>query len=400
MVVLTAILLAWTASYAFVAALVASRRARKPSAAMPDPTVRQTVLQRVLLVRPVTGDAPAVVEAMSTMPRIAPGLGVRWVAAVASADDPAWPVACRAAATLRAAGIDADAMLTGARGPNRKAEQLAVAADANDGDVIVVIDADVDLASVDLAALVGPLDTSARGRPIGVAWSPPVEVRVATLGDRISRAILGGSWQAFAVLSRLDPRLLVGKCFALRREVLDAIGGFAALRLHLGEDFELARRVVSGGWVLHCSPHPVRSLASGRTVADVIDRYARWLWVVRAQRPLRLLAYPLWIAAAPLLVIAGLGMLGVDAAAGAAILGTTLATRGAVAVMATRAGGLPLRGGLGIDMWLADVALLWALVRVVGSREVRWADRTLRLGEDGRLESGPEPAHHPPRRGR
>jgi ceramide glucosyltransferase len=395
MVVLTAILLAWTASYAFVAALVASRRARTPSAAMRD----QTVVQTVLLVRPVTGDAPAIVEAMSTLPRTAPGLSVRWVAAVANADDPAWPVACRAAATLRAAGIDADAILTGARGPNRKAEQLAVATAANDGDVIVVIDADVDLASVDLAALIAPLDGSAGGRPIGVAWSPPIEIRAVTLGDRISRAILGGSWQAFAVLSRLDPRLLVGKCFAMRREVLDAIGGFAALRLHLGEDFELARRVDAGGWALHCTAHPVRSLASGRTVADVIDRYARWLWVVRAQRPLRLLAYPLWLAAAPLLVLAGLGMLGVDAAMGAAILGTTLATRGAVAVMATRAGGLPLRGGLGIDVWLADLAVLWALVRVVGSREVRWADRTLRLGEDGRLEPGPEPAHDPPRSG-
>lgn len=385
--VLTAILLAWAASYAFVAALVASRRPRTHGTKEGD--------HHVLLVRPVTGDAPAVAQAMSTVPRVPPGLSLRWVAAVASADDPAWPLACRAAATLRAAGIDAEAMLTAARGPNRKAEQLAAATAANDGDIVVVIDADVDLASVDLAALIAPLGATAGGRPIGVAWSPPVETRATTLGDRISRAILGGSWQAFGVLARLDPRLLVGKCFALRREVLDALGGFAALRRHLGEDFELARRVVAGGWTLHCTAHPVRSLACGRSVSEVVDRYVRWLWVVRAQRPLRLLAYPLWLAAAPLLVLAGLAMLGVDAAAGAAILGTTLATRGAVAVMATRAGGLPLRGRLGLDVWLADLALLWALVRVLGSREVRWADRTLRLGEDGRLESSPEAVHDP-----
>lgn len=389
--VLSGILLAWVASYAFVAALVASRRPRSHGAAAGE--------HHVLLVRPVTGDAPAIVQAMSTLPRVPPGLSLRWVAAVASADDPAWPLARRAAATLRGAGIDAEAMLTAARGPNRKAEQLAVATAANDGDIVVVVDADVDLASVDLAALVAPLGATAGGRPIGVAWSPPVEVRATTRGDRISRAILGASWQAFGVLARLDPRLLVGKCFALRREVLDAVGGFAALRLHLGEDFELARRIDAGGWALHCTPHPVRSLACGRSVADVIERYGRWLWVVRAQRPLRLLAYPLWLAAAPLLVLAGLGMLGVDPAVGAAILGTTLATRGALAVMATRAGGLPLRGRLGLDVWLADLALLWALARVLGSREVRWADRTLRLGEDGRLEPSAEPAHDPPRHG-
>ncbi len=389
--VLSALIGAWATTYAVVAAVMAWRR-RPRVADLVSPT-----RQRVLLLRPFTGGDPAAAEAMATVPPRLSDVHLRWIACVADIDDPAWPIACSCAEVLRAAGIDADALITGAGGPNRKAGQLAAAmaaatASPESGprpDVVVVVDADVDLGSLALRQLVAPLASrNAAGTPVGIVWSPPVETAPRTAGDRLSTAILGGSWHAFGLLVRLDPHLLVGKAFAVRTDVLAATGGFAGLREHLGEDFELERRVHAAGFASRCTDACVHSMARDRTVGAVIDRYVRWLWVIRAQRPARLLAYPLLLAAAPLLTVAGLvAGLASGSPVGPAAAALTVITRGAVTTMAARRGGLALRPRLYVDGWAADLALLWAWLRVFTAREVRWADRTLRIAADGRLET-------------
>ncbi|MFO0634076.1 MAG: hypothetical protein U0168_14620 [Nannocystaceae bacterium] len=73
-----------------------------------------------------------------------------------------------------------------------------------DADVIVVVDADVDLGSLDLAALLAPLGIPCTD--VGVTWAAPIEADLATtLGGRLSQAILGGSLHAFSLLAALDP---------------------------------------------------------------------------------------------------------------------------------------------------------------------------------------------------
>lgn len=378
--VVTGLLAAWSIGYMAMVAVVATRRERSVQRA--EPTRR-----RALVVRPCTGHDAAIARAMATIPTLPPDVEVTWVGCVADASDRAWPLVQRCAALLRSRGVAAHALLTGAVGPNRKAEQIAVAhAELGaEHDVLVVIDADVDMASVDLTALLAPLGgTLDDGRVVGATWCPPHEPFASTWGDRASRAVLRGSWHAFSVLARLDPRVVVGKTLAIDRTALARIGPLVELRDYLGEDFELGRRIEAAGMVTHAVPKPVASLATGRSFAAIVERYTRWLWVVRAQRPLRMLGYPLLIAAAPLLL---LGAAAVATVAPLTALGVALATSVARTAIARLAGADGFRIA---DALLADVVLLVALVRACARRTVRWADHTLRLGADGRLQTSPE----------
>ncbi len=369
------LLAAWSAVLAgFVATVALRSRARSQPAA-------PLAAARVLLVRPCTLADPATIAAMATVPRAPTGAQLQWVGVVAHAEDPAWPHVRAIAASLAAHGMAAQALLSHARGPNRKAEQIdaAVARFGADADVIVVVDADVDLGSLDLAALLAPL--GAPCTDVGVTWAAPIEAEATTLGDRLSRAILGGSLHAFSLLAALDPGLLVGKAFALRRETLESIGGAASLREYLGEDFELARRVRARGLQLRrCTT--VRSLARGRRLGAVLERYTRWIAVVRAQRPARMISYPLLLAAAPLLLLGA--VLTAPPFAAVAFATVALTLRAAAARLAAqRSGAAP--PGLALAL-LADSLLLAAWLRAAAIRELRWAEQRLRLGRDGRLQ--------------
>lgn len=386
--VVTGVLAAWALAYMAMVVVVATRRERAVHRSARPP-------RRVLLVRPCTGRSAAIERAMATAPTIPADVELTWVGCVADATDTAWPLVQQCATDLRTRGITAHALLTTACGPNRKAEQIAVAHTTHgDGhDVLVVVDADIELSSVDVAALLDPLGTSlGNGRSVGATWCPPIEPHASTWGDRASRAVLGGSWHAFSVLSRLDSHVVVGKVLAIHGDALARIGSLHELRDYLGEDFEIGRRIEAAGLEVHAVPRPVTSLAIGRSLAQIVERYTRWIWVVRAQRPLRMLGYPLLIAAAPLLLLGAAALAIVAPMAGAGVALSTLVARAAITLAAGSR-------GVGIaDALLADLVLLVAFVRACTRRTVRWADHTLRLGGDGRLQLSPEERGHQPRK--
>jgi ceramide glucosyltransferase len=381
------VLLAWTLVYvATVVVVMARRRA-------PDPTLRGTA--SVLLVRPCAGAPELAARSLPSLPREAT-TRLRWVAAVDGPDDPAWAPALAARDQLVADGIDAHVLATAATTPNHKVGQLAAAIERlGDGrDIVVVADADVDLGAARLGAVIAPLTGPA---PAAACWSAPVEADGDGLGDRVSAAILSASLQSFVLLSALDRRLFVGKLFAVRLDALTAVGGMAALGAHLGEDFELARRLREHGGEIVVTRAAARSLTRGRSLASVLDRYTRWLTVVRMQRPLALLGYPFLLAAAPgLLALAAVVYVDAPALASACAIAVVLARLAVVAIGRHRSG-LPLRA-VGFTLAVpVDVFLLVALARCLLARRIRWADRTLRFGDDGRLERAPE-AGDPPAR--
>ena len=341
---------------------------------------------RVLMVRPCAGREPWLEETLLSLRGARRSFVLTCRLAVADAGDEAYEVACASAAALVAEGLDASVVLTAARGPNRKAGQLAaaVAAERSDYDVVLVVDSDVDLAGVDLDALVAPLVA----RPeLGAVWAPPVEVgRGGTLGDRASAAVLGGSLHAFPLLAGLDRAGLVGKLFGVRRDALAAVGGFGALVSYLGEDLELARRLRAGGRAVETVRVIARSLASGRSWEQARDRFGRWLTVIRAQRPALLASYPLlFLATLPIValsLVAALWAPGIAALTVVAAIGLRLA----VAAAAAAAGGRrpSLRRAM-VDSVLADALLAAALRRALRSRRVLWRDVALNIEPGGRL---------------
>lgn len=354
----------------------------------PEALTARAAAARVLLVRPCAGHDPWLAEALTSLTAARRSFPIACRLAVADADDAAYPVALAAADALAAAGIDVKVSLTAPRAPNRKAAQLAavVADEARSFDVVMVADGDVDLAGVDLDALVAPL----LARPeLGAVWAPPVEVgRERTLGDRASAALLGASLHAFPLLAQLDGGGLVGKLFAVRADALAAAGGFGALTAHLGEDMELARRLRAGGRRVEAAPVVARSLSSGRTWAQAAERFGRWITVIRAQRPALLPSYPLlFVATVPILALAAAAAPAFPAHA-AAVAAAAVALRLSVALTAGAAAGrrAPLLR-LAVDALLADALLAAAFARALRSRRVVWRDVPLTIGRGGLLRA-------------
>jgi len=309
--------------------------------------------------------------------------------AVARPDDAAAPFCEAAAENLRAQGINATRVVTDADGPNQKSAQLAevLVRELDDLPLVAVVDSDVDPASLDWAALLGPF---ARDPAVAAVWSPTVESSTRTLGDHASGALLGVTLHAFPLLAGLDPAGLVGKVMVVRRSALDAVGGFAALVPYLGEDMELSRRLRARGGRVVATGKVARSLASGRSWAAVVGRYARWMTVIRAQRPWLLPSYPLLFFATPLVLAGATGcaLAGDVRARGVALgaAGLVLGARAALALAGRwRRGTGPWGAGLVGEVVLGDVLLARAFVQALGRRTVQWRGRALRVGADGAL---------------
>ncbi len=384
-----AALLAWSAVVSVVSLVAVRRSLRRPRPALTSiaPTRLTTAL---LVVRPCAGSEPALARNLATLGALVDDPAhralVRLRFAVATPDDPAVPAIAAAVEGFAARGVDARMVVTGATAPNQKSEHLArVIAAEPDAPVVVNLDSDVDLRPFDWNALLSPLADPA----VAAVWAPPSEAPGETFADRASEALLGGSLHAFALLAGIDRDGMVGKAVALRSASLEAVGGFEALRETLGEDAELARRLVASGASVRASTGVALSRASGRDLRAVVGRYGRWLTVIRAQRPALLVSYPALFFATPLLVlastaavIAGLGGGASLAAEGAAVL-----ARLAVAWAAARASGRT-DGALArvIDAALADVLLALAWGRALSTRSVRWRGRTLRVTRGGTLD--------------
>ena len=331
---------------------------------------------KVALLRPCAGAEPGLARALASTAEAGVAL-VRF--AVATEDDPALPVAREAARSIPGAEV----IVTSAEGPNAKADQLAraLASLPEPPDVVLAVDSDVELTPAVVAAVLAPLADPG----VAAAWAPPIEVEPDTFADRASSAVLGASMHAFAVLGALDPGCVVGKVLAIRREALEAVGGFAALRTHLGEDMELGRRLREARLRVVRASVPARSLAKGRAWDDVVSRYARWVTVIRAQRPHLLASYPLLFASTIPMLLVCLAAAPFEGLLPLGVAGAALALRHAVAALAvTRSGSsAPLSA---LDALAADVVLLLAFHKALRTTTVRWRDTELRVARGGQLE--------------
>ncbi len=383
------VLVAWAlmASAAYVVAAVRALRRRsgaRPSrTGPPEPEPWAGDRGPLALVRPCAGCEPGLSE------RLLETGGATSVWFAVGADDPARRAVDDAQRILRARGVDAHAVYTNVRGPNHKAAQLAAAIEAIPAAfaVLACVDSDVDLRGLRLRSV---LD-----RDAAATWVPTVEhvSPASTVGDRASAAVLALSFHAFPLLAEVDPGALVGKVLVIRRGALVEVGGFAGLSAHLGEDMELGRRLRRSGARVSACTQVARAEVRGRSLGAVVARFARWIAVVRAQRPALLSTYPLFFFPVPLLspalLVASFAWPGPTLPCAAALLigaRLLLAWTGRRLAGATSLG--IVRGAL-----LADVVLLLAFVRALFTREVAWRGRALHLraGHLAEIAAGPPP---------
>lgn len=374
-----------------VASVVVGVALFRRNAFRPVAALAAGVPRSALLVRPCRGLEPGLERCLLSVARARYGFPLQVRMGVAEQSDAAAPVAQRVAASLRDKGIDAQVVVVPPRGSNHKASIVAGVCTSTEADVIINADSNVDLAGLDLDALVEPL---VRGEGVGAVWAPHVEVtQERTLGARASTAVLGGSLHAFALLCGIDPRGLVGKLFAFRRDAAEATAALPALVHYLGEDMELSRRLRQGGWTVRPVLLPVRSVGSVRTLRHAIDRQARWTRVIRAQRPWLLLSYPLLFAPTPFLLLLGAAAAYGSPAWGGVLLTTAALWRVTVAAAARTSSALPITWvDLIIDAVLADGVILAALVLALTHRSFTWRGRKLRITRGGHLVEALSPA--------
>jgi ceramide glucosyltransferase len=167
--------------------------------------------------------------------------------------------------------------------PNAKVCALEKMAAAMRGEVVVVSDSDVHVSPDYLRAVVAPLlDAKVglvtcpyRGVPIGGLWS-----RLEAMGMSIE--LMSG----VLVANMLEGmRFALGPTMALRRTVLEQIGGFGALAHYCADDYVLGNVVAAAGYEVVLSHHVVEHMAVARGFADSLGHQVRWMKSTRYSRP-------------------------------------------------------------------------------------------------------------------
>ncbi|HUB05694.1 MAG TPA: glycosyltransferase [Myxococcales bacterium] len=194
-------------------------------------------------------------------------LGVR------SADDPAYPVA-RAVAGRHADRVRV-VVQRGEPGLNAKVNQLVTLEREASREIVVVSDSNVRVRP----GFLGELAAALEDPRVGLVASPIVGSQGGTLGSLMDRLHLASlvSPGMIAPKRLLGLDIVVGKTLALRRADLAALGGFAAFKDVLAEDFLLGRAIKERlGLAIRVARLPVVNVSRRLAVAEFYRRYVRW----------------------------------------------------------------------------------------------------------------------------
>ena len=263
---------------------------------------------------------------------------------------------------------------------NPKAGLLAELARRARHDVMVLTDSDVRLPPDGVARAIAPLADPA----VGLVTLPYRGDRVLSLAAALEALGMGAEFLPGVLVGRqvLHTAFALGPGNAVRRDALDAIGGFDAVSRYLADDYQLGFQIGATGRRVEVSD-VVISAVLGRTSLRVWwEREVRWARTIRMNRRMH---YPGLLAtfSTPLALLATLAF-----AWWPALLGS-LAVRWYVAWRMTG-----WMGDRALRRWLWLVPLrdllspaIWA-AGLVG-RHVSWRGRTFRVAPDGRLHEPP-----------
>ena len=171
-----------------------------------------------------------------------------------------------------------------------------------------------------------------------------------------------------------------GSTMAVRRAVLDEIGGLEALHAYIGDDYLLGKRVSERGYIVGLAPYVARNIVHEPNLRSLLRHELRWARTIRAQRPL---GYASLFVTQPLMC-AALLLAATSASQPAWIaLAAAVSARALLAGAASRAFNVPLAPLWAIPVRDALSAAVW--IGGFFAQEVRWRERTYSVGDDGRV---------------
>jgi ceramide glucosyltransferase len=247
-------------------------------------------------------------------------------------------------------------------------------------DVLVLSDADVRVRPDYLREVVTPLADP------GVGLTTCLYRAVGGRGlPALVESLLINAWFVpMALTAGLRPlRHAFGATMAVRREALDAIGGFGELRDHLADDYQLGHRVAEAGYRVELLPYVVETFIDSTTLRDVWRHQLRWVRTYRVCQPLGwalsiVTHATLW----GVLALVASGGAAVGASCLAALVGLRLTT---LLLLMARLGERRALGGL----WLLPAtdlmaSALWGAGFL--GRRVEWGGRVYQVRPDGSMQ--------------
>ncbi|MBM4377695.1 MAG: carotenoid biosynthesis protein [Deltaproteobacteria bacterium] len=259
---------------------------------------------------------------------------------------------------------------------NRKAGHLAYALSALEvkGRVVLSVDADVAVDGALVKGLVAPL---LHGAALSTA-APAVE-GAAGLAGRAVRSLLCHGHHSFLALHVMSAgaQAVCGKALGLSAEAQRLLPDLAD---HIGEDLELSKALHARGQSVALSPACARVPSAPTRASAALDRFTRWMQVLRAHRPglfptVPLLFAPAWPLGFCALVHGG-------AVPAAAVL-SFLAAR---VLLGLRLGALHgVRAGAATDWVMAEALLLSCWVLSLFRKTVTWRGRAYAVLPGGRM---------------
>jgi len=334
---------------------------------------------RVSILKPCKGEDPDLYESLSSWAR----LDGEMLIGFADPADPAAEIARRVALEYTGrvrticTGQPADPAI------NPKVHLLAALEREATGEVLLVSDSNVRAPPDALSQLLAPLADPRTSASYALFTSPLPPG--ATLGARLESALfstvvlpaIAGAYRLFGSAN------LIGKAMAVRRSVLQSMGGWARYATVLVEDGCLGRDLRRRGHRIALVDGLVEVRLGKMTLRQLWDHELRWMMLHRVRKPLVPLGMALWnpwflaiaavVASAAGLPHAPLALLAAAAFNGAIKLVPFLRRGGRL----SGAWVLPLMEAL---MLAVEVAVWW-------QRDVRWRGQRFRLGRGSRILS-------------
>jgi ceramide glucosyltransferase len=167
-------------------------------------------------------------------------------------------------------------------GANRKIRNLVNAVTHAKYDILLISDSDIRVEKDYLPRVIQPLKEENVGvvtclyRSLAQGWVAILEaVGTATefhAGVLVSKQLEGIKFS-------------LGSTIVIRKKVLEAIGGFAAVSHYLADDFQLGYLPSQAGYQVVLSDYVVEHVLATTTLADSLKRLIRWARGVRFSRP-------------------------------------------------------------------------------------------------------------------
>lgn len=265
-------------------------------------------------------------------------------------------------------------------GSNNKVRILHALAERAAGDVLVITDADTRVEPDFLSRIVAPFGDPHIGAVTCLYRGAQSRGLASALESLHMTCIFAPGVACAEKLGGIDFGL--GAAIAIRRDVLEEIGGFEAIADYLADDFQLGRRAALAGHRVVLSDCVVEIVLGRQSLRDVLARELRWSRTTKVSRPVGHFGLVATFGFAySLMFLLSTG----PSAVGWFVLGGVLALRSASAWVGTRAMGaentahglylLPLRDLLSFGVWIAGYL----------AHSVKWRGRRLRLLRDGRI---------------